>query len=75
MQNLVNTIALLSGLVSLTVLGGGVYLYKNSDVLIEDFRVGITNTAVTAIQKALPELVEKSLPTQPNLTGPDISVK
>ena len=38
MQKLVNTIALLSGLVSLSVLGGGAYLYVNKDALIEDAR-------------------------------------
>ena len=42
MQNLVNVIALLSGLVSLSVLGGGAYLYVNKDALIEDARAKAT---------------------------------
>ncbi len=75
MQNLINTVALLSGLVSLTVLGSGVYLYKNSDVLIEDFRNKITKTAVETIQKTLPELVNTALPETPKTTGLPIPVK
>jgi hypothetical protein len=36
MQKVVNVIALLSGLVSLGVLGGGYYLYANKDAMIEE---------------------------------------
>ena len=36
MQKLINVIALLSGLVSLSVVGGGIYLYKNAGVLVEE---------------------------------------
>ena len=38
MQKVVNVIALLSGLVSLGVVGGTWYLYKNADVMIEQAR-------------------------------------
>ena len=46
MQKIINLIALLSGLTSLAVIGGGVYLYKNADVLIEDAREKATQAAV-----------------------------
>ena len=42
MQKVINTIALLSGLVSLSVVGGGVYLYLNKDAMIEDARAKAT---------------------------------
>jgi hypothetical protein len=35
MQKLVNAVALLSGLVSLSVVAGGAYLYLNKDAIIE----------------------------------------
>ena len=38
MQKLVNVIALLSGLVSLSVVGGGTYLYLNKDALIDQVK-------------------------------------
>jgi hypothetical protein len=75
MQKIINLIALLSGLVSLSVVGGGVYLYKNADVLIEDAREKATQAAVEAVSSALPKLVEAAMPDVPELpttTGPAI---
>jgi hypothetical protein len=75
MQKIINLIALLSGLVSLSVVGGGVYLYKNADILIEDAREKATQAAVEAVSSALPKLVEAAMPDVPELpttTGPAI---
>jgi len=72
MQKLVNVVALLSGLVSLSVLGGGVYLYKNADVLIEDARGKITKAAVESIQSALPSMLDAAMPKMPEVTGPAV---
>jgi len=75
MQKIINLIALLSGLTSLAVVGGGVYLYKNADVLIEDAREKATQAAVEAVSAALPKLVEAAMPDVPELpttTGPAI---
>ncbi len=75
MQKLINVVALLSGLVSLSVVGGGVYLYKNADVLIEDARKKVTQAAVEAVSSALPKLVKAAVPDVPELpktTGPVI---
>jgi hypothetical protein len=75
MQKLINLIALLSGLVSLSVVGGGIYLYKNADVLIEDAREKATQAAIEAVSSALPKLVEAATPDVPELpktTGPAI---
>ena len=69
MQKLVNVIALLSGLTSLAVIGGGVYLYKNADVLMEDARKKVTSAAVEAVQSALPNMLESAMPKMPEVTG------
>tara|TARA_A200000113_G_scaffold139249_1_gene125158 strand:+ start:231 stop:485 length:255 start_codon:yes stop_codon:yes gene_type:complete len=82
MQKLINVIALLSGLVSLSVLGGGFYLYKNANVMIEDAREKV----IQEIAEALPKIVEEMMPDvpeipsatggvippAPNVTGPAI---
>ena len=70
MQKLINVVALLSGLVSLSVLGGGVYLYKNADVLMEDARQKVTAAAVEGVKAALPKLVDNAMPELPKTTGP-----
>jgi hypothetical protein len=71
MQKLVNVIALLSGLVSLGVLGGSFYLYKNADTLIEDAR----GKVIEEVKETIPKIVEGLMPDVPELpktTGPAI---
>jgi len=70
MQKLINVVALLSGLVSLSVVGGGAYLYMNKDVLVENAREKVTVAVTEAITDALPSLVNKSMPSLPKTTGP-----
>lgn len=76
MQKLVNVIALLSGLVSLSVLGGGAYLYVNKDALIEDARAKATKAVTDAVTQALPGMVDAAMPEIPEppkfptMTGP-----
>ena len=72
MQKVINVIALLSGLTSLAVIGGGVYLYKNADVMIEEARENIANAAVEAVSGALPGLIDAAMPDIPEVTGPAI---
>ena len=72
MQKVINVIALLSGLTSLAVIGGGVYLYKNADVMIEEARENVANAAVEAISEALPGLIDAAMPDIPEVTGPAI---
>ena len=61
MQKLINVIALLSGLVSLGVLGGSFYLYKNANVMIEDAREKV----IEEIAEALPKIVNEMMPAVP----------
>ena len=72
MQKVINVIALLSGLTSLAVIGGGVYLYKNADVMIEDAKKSVANAAVEAVSGALPGLIDAAMPDIPEVTGPAI---
>jgi len=70
MQKIINVIALLSGLTSLTVIGGGVYLYKNADVMMEEARGKLSAAAVEAVSGALPGLIDSAMPNMPEVTGP-----
>ena len=69
MQKLINCIALLSGLVSLSVLGGGAYLYVQKDTLIEGAREKATAAITEAITEALPGMVDAAMPEVPELPG------
>jgi hypothetical protein len=69
MQKLINAIALLSGLVSLSVVGGGAYLYLQKDVLIEDARKNAIETVTKSVTEALPGLIKDQMPELPTTTG------
>ena len=72
MQKVVNAIALLSGVVSLSIVGGGFYLYTNADVMIEEVRGKI----VEEISDSLPTLITEmmpAIPIVPPVTGPPMS--
>jgi hypothetical protein len=69
MQKLVNVVALLSGLVSLGVVGGGAYLFLNKDAMIEDVRVKVTEEVTKAVTDALPKMVDSAMPNLPSATG------
>ena len=74
MQKVINVIALLSGLTSLAVIGGGVYLYKNADVMIEEARKNVANAAVEAVSGALPGLIDAAMPELPEVTSSDLPI-
>lgn len=69
MQKLVNVVALLSGLVSLGVVGGGAYLFLNKDAMIEDVRIKATEEITKTVTEALPGMVKSAMPTMPSATG------
>jgi len=70
MQKLINAVALLSGLVSLSVLGGGAYLYTQKDALIESATAAATKAATEAVTSALPGMMDSAMPELPGETGP-----
>jgi len=67
MQKVINVISLLSGLVSLSVVGTAGYLYLNKDALIEDARVKATAAVTEAITEALPGMLDAAMPEMPEL--------
>lgn len=72
MQKIINLIALLSGLVSLTTVAGAVYLYKNADTMIEDVR----GKVIEEVTETIPKIVKGLMPNVPELpkaTGDIIS--
>ncbi len=69
MQKLVNGIALLSGLVTLSIVGAGAYLYLNKDAMIEQVKEQATEQITKAITEALPGMINSSLPEMPSMTG------
>ena len=69
MQKLVNVVALLSGLVSLGVVGGGAYLFLNKDAMIEEVRIKATEEVTKVVTEALPGMVKSAMPSMPSATG------
>ena len=67
MQKVINVIALLSGLTSLSLIGGGAYLLLNKDALIDKAKGQAAEMVTDAVTTALPILIDKAIPG--NLTG------
>ena len=69
MQKLINVIALLSGLTSLGLIGGGAYLYTQKDALVEGAINKVTEAAVAGVAGALPGMLDAAMPKMPEVTG------
>ena len=69
MQKLINGIAILSGVVSLSVVGLGGYVFIRKDALIDNVKTKITEAALGSVTGSLPDLVPDVLPDK---TGPAI---
>ena len=69
MQKLINVIALLSGLTSLSLIAGSGYLLMNKDAMIEDVRTKATEEITKAITEALPGMIDSAIPELPSATG------
>ena len=67
MQKIINGIALLSGVVSLAVVGSGVYLYLNKDAIIEDIKGKVMESVMPSIGGGITDAI-------PDFTGPATSV-
>ncbi len=76
MQKIINVIAIASGIISLSVVGGGVYLYTQKDAIIESVTEkalgsiggGAIGGALGGLGQAAPSPDEPALPSLP--TGP-----
>ena len=69
MQKLINVVALLSGLTSLSLIGGSAYLLLNKDDLIEQAKSAAAKAATEAVTSALPGMLDAAMPEIPDVTG------
>jgi len=69
MQKIVNIVALLSGLVSVGIVGGGTYLYLNKDALIESVKEQAIKQITSSVTEALPGMIQGAMPKIPSATG------
>ena len=65
MQKIVNIVALASGVVSIAVVGSGLFIYVNRDKLVNN----VKSQVMEAVSGSLPGLVKSSMPTLPTATG------
>ena len=63
MQKIINGIALLSGVVSIAVVGSAGYLYLNKDAIIEDIKGKVMESVMPDLGGGLGEMI-------PSFTGP-----
>ena len=66
MQKIVNIVAIASGVVSLAVVGSGLYVYLQRDKLINN----VKSQVMEAVSGSLPGLVGSQMPKLPTATGP-----
>ena len=69
MQKLINVIALLSGLTSLGLIGGGVYVVMNQEAWKAQARERLTEIITEGVTDALPGLLDGAVPELPQQTG------
>ena len=58
MQKIINVLAIASSVVSLTVVGGGIYLYTQKDAIVDS----VKEKVMSAVSVAIPSMVGGSLP-------------
>ena len=66
MQKIVNIVAIASGVVSIAVVGSGLFIYVNRDKLINN----VKSQVMEAVSGSLPGLVDTKMPKLPQSTGP-----
>jgi predicted component of type VI protein secretion system len=67
MQKVINGIALLSGLVSLSIVSAGAYLYMNKDAMIQQAKEQAIDQITQSISEALPGIINEALPEMPEV--------
>ena len=72
MQKVINVIALLSGLTSLAVIGGSVYVIVNQEAWQQRARERLTEVITEGVTRSLPGLLDSAIPKVPEVTGPAI---
>ena len=65
MQKIINGIAILSGVVSLTVVGSGVFIYLQKDAIIDSVKEKVMSSVMPDIGSGITDAI-------PDTTGPAI---
>ena len=69
-QKIINVLAISSFVVSVSVVGGGVYLYTQKDAIIENIKEKALGSLGKGISSALPNVVEGVMPDTTGLPIP-----
>ena len=67
MQKIINGIALFSGVVSLGIVVGGVWVYLEKDNLVNGVKTQMINGVTESIQKMLPGMLDAAMPEVPEV--------
>ena len=71
MQKIINGIAILSGIISLTVVGSGVVIYLQKDAIIDSVKEKVMSSVMPdiggGITDAIPEMTGPAIPGIPKL--------
>lgn len=67
MQKVINGIALFSGVVSLGIVVGGVWIYLEKDNLVNGVKTQMINGVTESIQKMLPGMLDAAMPEIPEV--------
>ncbi len=67
MQKVINGIALFSGVVSLGLVVGGVWVYLEKDNLINGVKTQMINGVTSSIQEMLPGMLDSAMPEVPEV--------
>ena len=65
MQKIINVLAISSFTISLTVVGGGVYLYTQKDAIIENVKSKVMKSVMPSIGGGITDAI-------PDMTGPAV---
>ena len=75
MQKIINVLAISSFAISLTVVGGGVYLYTQKDAIIENVKSKVMKSVMPSIgggiTDAIPDFTGPAAPVQPTAPMPE----
>ena len=69
MQKVINVLAVVSFVGSVSLIGGAGYLLLNREALIEGVKEQVTKHATEAITNALPGMLDNAMPELPSATG------
>ena len=70
LQKIVNGIAIASGVVSLTVIGLGGYVFIRKDAIIENVKSKVMESVMGSVGDALPDVMGDVLPDTTGPAGP-----